>query len=55
MLVQAAATVPAAANASSMPTEYPEGGLPSAAAAEEEADDEDDVRLQSVTLLAQRV
>ena len=50
MLIQAAAAVPAAADASSMPTEYPPGGLPSAAAAEEEPDDEDDVRRCIVAL-----
>jgi hypothetical protein len=38
-----AAAAPAAA-AVSMPTEYPEGGLPAVAAAEEPEDDDDDVR-----------
>ena len=42
---KAAAAAPAVAGvSSSMPTEFPPGGLPPAGAAEEEADDEDDVR-----------
>ena len=47
-----AAAAPPVAVASSMPTEYPEGGFPAVAAAEEPEDNDDDVRFMDPSMSA---